>query len=40
MLTSYFDLNAGLIENTQPTNSGWYGKEIVGQSLAHTHKVY
>jgi len=40
MLISYFDFNAGLIENTQPTNNGWYGKEDVSQSLAHTHKVH
>jgi hypothetical protein len=40
MLASYFDLNAGLIENTQTTNSGWYGKNDVSQSLAPTHKVH
>ena len=37
MLTSYFDLNADLIENTQPNNNGWYNKQDVSQSLAHTH---
>jgi len=40
MLTSYFDFNADLIENTQPTNNGWYGKQGVSQAHAHTHKMY
>ena len=40
MLTSYLFLNAGLIENTKPTNNGRSGKQDVSQSLTYTHNVY